>query len=116
MSDAAMETLSIWLFAPSLAVLVVVGVASYARSPRSTNPSRRNNQIQNFKSEFQDLDVDQDSLYINWLDYKELTKSELIDIAAETSWRYVGQDITSTGWLVRFEASQGSVSDEARTS
>lgn len=116
MSDAALETLSIWLFAPSLVVLTVVAVASYAKSPRRTDPIRRKDQILALESKFRGLGADQPSSYIDWLDYKELTKSELIGIAAENSWRFVDQEITSTGWLVRFEPSQDSVGDEAATS
>lgn len=115
MSDAALETLAVWLFVPAATILVILGFISYGISPRRARPGRREKQITSLKLEFQRFSADQSLPYVNWLDYKELTKSELVDIAAEYSWRYADQEITSTGWLVRFESSQDDAEHEERT-
>lgn len=114
MSDATLETISIWLFAPSLAVIAAVAIVSYTKSPRRTHPGRRSKQIESLRSQLQSSTSNQAMPCINWLDYKELTKAELKDIAAEYSLQYVDQEITSAGWLVRFSTSQGT-DDENRT-
>lgn len=107
MSDATMEIVSIWIFVPSVVIFMTVTAASYAISPRRTRPGRRSKQVESLRAELQAIVALQKAPQINWLDYRELTKPELKDIAAEYSWQYADQEVLSTGWLVRFKPSQG---------
>ena len=106
MSDAALETLALWLIIPAVVILAALGVISYGISPRRVRTGRRDKQVLRLRSEFQGMAANQGTPEINWLDYKDLTKAELKDIAAEHSLQYMDQEITSAGWLVRFSTAQ----------
>lgn len=101
MSPETHDTLVTWLCAPSFVIVLVIGVWSYAVSPRRTSARRYGRESETLRAkarEAQGLGTFQ----LDWLDYKQLTKAELTDICAEYSWSYSQQDITHKGWLISF--------------
>ncbi|CAM3569413.1 hypothetical protein KIPE111705_14610 [Kibdelosporangium persicum] len=46
------------------------------------------------------------SLGLDWAAYGEVPKQEVILVARKASWQFTGDELTDTGWTLRFTKSQ----------
>jgi hypothetical protein len=49
---------------------------------------------------------------IDWIKYKEIPKSELLDVLGKHGWHYVGEQVGGKSWLLRFSLEPATTSEE----
>ncbi|WP_116050381.1 hypothetical protein [Amycolatopsis palatopharyngis] len=100
MSDELLNTITIWIFVPSMTVIVLVQLSLIIGPTRGHRRRRRVRQLERLEQvraahQGQDLEID-------WIDYKEIPKSEILDVLGKHGWQFVDEQIGGQSWLLRF--------------
>jgi hypothetical protein len=101
------DAIALWILLPSLALVVLVTGAQAFGTPRSTRRKRHDAQLARLRS------LSGSSLELNWLEYKEIPKPELLDVLASMGWQPSGETIGERAWTLRFTRGSGSHADAA---
>jgi hypothetical protein len=100
MSDQLSNALSLALIIGSLAVMLLATIPYVIGLPRSVRRRRRERQLEWLEQvrsahQGQDLEVD-------WIDYKEIPKAEILDVLGKHCWHFADEQIGGRSWLLRF--------------
>ncbi|WP_154663667.1 hypothetical protein [Saccharomonospora iraqiensis] len=101
MSDAALETLGIWLFVPSLALIFVLAVVQRNQVSRSSDPVRRQQQRKRLTTVAREQH-DRGELVIDWIAFRDLSRADLTEVLGKHGWHYRRQEITGREWRLVF--------------
>ncbi|MEW2501642.1 MULTISPECIES: hypothetical protein [unclassified Amycolatopsis] len=97
MSDKVADSIALWLLLPSLALVVLVLAAQVAGTPRATRRRRRESQLGRLRNLRTGT-----SLHLDWLEYREIPKPELLDVLARQGWTLRTEDVGETAWTLHF--------------
>lgn len=103
MSKELANTLALWLFLPGMAVFVLITGAQAFGTPRGTRRKRHDAQL----ARLRELSGAGDTLELDWLAYKEIPKSKLLDVLAGKGWEPRGETIGERAWTLRFARRTG---------
>jgi hypothetical protein len=98
--DELLNTITLWILLPSLAIVILLQLSLVIGPTRGHRRRRRVRQLEQLEQvraahQAQDLDID-------WIDYKEIPKAEIINVLGKHSWQYVDEHIGGNSWLLRF--------------
>jgi hypothetical protein len=100
MSDQLTNSIALSLIIGSLVLVLLATVPYVIGLPRSVRRRRRVRQLEQLEKvraahQGQDLEID-------WIDYKEIPKAEIINVLGKHSWQYVDEHISAKSRLLRF--------------
>ncbi|TCP48654.1 hypothetical protein EV191_110215 [Tamaricihabitans halophyticus] len=99
MNEAVLRELAIWLLVPSVAVIALIGLVVRIGTPAAIRRRRRERQTRKLTALLRTRPPS-NTLIVNWIDYRELSKDRLRALFAEHDWQLSTQEITDRGWLL----------------
>ncbi|TWG08338.1 hypothetical protein [Saccharopolyspora dendranthemae] len=105
MSPELAKTIGLSVFIPSLILLVVVSVSTALGTPRGVRAKRRDKQVSRLDREASESRTRSEVLEIDWLDYREIPKPEIIALLRKYGWAYRDEDLGDAAWVLRFDLS-----------
>lgn len=102
MSEDLVESLALYLTIPATVLLLLLAVVTIiGRPPGSQKRSKERQQV-----ELKRRSASSESrVTIEWMDYKFVPKSFIIDLFEACGWRYMDQSISGNSWSLRFSRS-----------
>ncbi|MEV6897235.1 hypothetical protein [Amycolatopsis sp. NPDC051372] len=97
MSDKVANSIALWLLLPALSLVVLVLAAQVAGTPRATRRRRRESQLCRLQSLGSGTSLD-----LDWLEYREIPKAELLDVLGGQGWMLCAEDVGDTAWTLHF--------------
>ncbi|WP_007024302.1 hypothetical protein [Saccharomonospora iraqiensis] len=104
MTEEMSEAIALWLFLPSMGVILVILFARMFGTPTEVRQHRRTEQLKTLRELARSPGP---TLELDWLRCKELAFAELRRELGRKGWRFVDEEITCTGWLLHFSREEG---------
>lgn len=101
MSDELLDTLSIIVGAPALAIILLIATFTGMGSIRRVFWRRYNKELAQLQ-EFPYTHSGSDQLAVDWIHYKHVPKSQIFDVLSKYGWRYTGQQYGNQSWMLYF--------------
>lgn len=104
MTEELADTIALWLLLPSLAIVLVTIFARRLGTPTEVKQRRRTEQLKILRELARSSGP---TLEFDWLRCKDVAFAELRRELGRRGWRFVDEEITSTGWLLYFSREEG---------
>ncbi|WP_019813534.1 hypothetical protein [Saccharomonospora saliphila] len=104
MTEELADTIALWLLLPSLAVILVIIFARVLDAPTEVKQRRRNKDLTTLREL---AGSPGPTLEFDWLRCKDIAFAELRRELGRKGWHFVDEELTSTGWLLRFSREKG---------
>lgn len=101
MSDSALQMLAIWLFVPSLVVIVVLAVLQRNQVSRDTDPVQRQKQRAQLTTLARQAGH-HGELVVDWINVRDLSKQDITGLLGKHGWHYQHQEIAGREWRLVF--------------
>lgn len=100
MTDEGLNTILLAVIIPSVVVIVAVSATNIIGTPAALARKRRKRQ----RAALDELlsTASGDEVQIDWIDYKYLSKQQVVDAAGNHGWSYVDQWYRKRSWYLRF--------------
>ncbi|MEV4649087.1 hypothetical protein [Saccharopolyspora sp. NPDC049357] len=105
MSQETANAIALWILVPSLILVVVITVGTALGTPRGVRDTRRERQMAQLDQGAAQERVRQHTFQIDWLDYREISKPEIVSILSKHGWAYRDEELGDKEWLLRFDLS-----------
>ena len=99
MSESQLEAIALWIVIPASIVLVTLALVTVIGVPSGVIERRKRQQLDILSSA---AGTAQEMLEIDWIRYKYMSHSFVLDVLQERGWGYVDQVIDDNSWLLRF--------------
>ncbi|RCW43120.1 hypothetical protein DFQ14_1077 [Halopolyspora algeriensis] len=114
MREEIADSVALWILLPSLLFSFLVVGAHLWGVPRSIRNRRRKRQLlQLEKAQVEDR-YRWGDFHIDWVHYRELSKSEIIDVLGKLGWAFRGEDLQDRGWFLCFVRSPAEAPGQVR--
>ncbi|WP_019808672.1 hypothetical protein [Saccharomonospora halophila] len=104
MTEELANTIALWLLLPSMGVIFVIVFARMFGTPTEVRQRRRTEQLKILRELARSSGP---TLEFDWLRCKDVSFAELRRELGRKGWRFVDEEITSTGWLLYFSREEG---------
>lgn len=105
MSPELAKTIGLCVLIPSFVLFVVVTVSTALGTPRGVRAKRRGKQVARLDREAGEARARSGVLEIDWLDYREIPKPEIIALLRKYGWAYRDEELGGEAWVLRFDLS-----------
>ncbi|SFT06836.1 hypothetical protein [Saccharopolyspora flava] len=100
MSEELVHDIGLWLLIPSIVLFTVIVTATALGTPSEIRFRRKERQLARLQ---QAADQCENQVFeIDWFDYREIPKPEILAVLREHGWGYQDDDLGEAGWLLRF--------------
>ena len=113
MSPELAKLIGLSVFIPSLILLVVVTASTALGTPRGVRAKRRDKQVSWLDREAGEARRRSEILEIDWLDYLEIPKPEIIALVGKYGWAYRDEELGDEAWVLRFDLSSAGSPESA---